>query len=232
MKKSKILKFLAEGMLIIVSVLVAFLIEEYRDSRNERESCATYLKALREDLVRDTVYLKRRIADFDSILVNSDLLLNVSEWNDPLPGWFYKKDNINFEEALYGVLLPINFQNHPVYESMKSNGDLKLIRDLELQVALNHHYSRAEFAELTVNSELKRITQARRDFIHHSELFGLRDFNAVDEGLAKRILANRELHTIVYDSRQVIATALRPMREIKQNSGELIKKIDQYLSLH
>ena len=129
MIKRNILKFLGEGALIIFSVLIAFIIEEYRDSRNEKENCVTYLKSMRQDLVADTVYFNSRIKDFKGIMINSDLLLNVSEFDDPLPEWFFKDDNGNFEEALYGILLPINFQNNPTYESMKSNGDLKLIDD-------------------------------------------------------------------------------------------------------
>lgn len=100
MKRDKIVKFLAEGALIVFSVLIAFLIAEYRESRNEKESCISYLKAIRQDLEADTVYYQRRIKDFKQILIHSDLLLNVSELDDPLPKWFYEKDNSNFEEAL------------------------------------------------------------------------------------------------------------------------------------
>lgn len=229
MNKNNILKFLGEGVLIIFSVLIAFIIEEYRDARNEKESCVTYLKSLRQDLVADTVYLGRRIQDFKGIMVNSDLLLNVAEYDDPLPKWFFEGDNMNFEEALYGVLLPINFQNNPTYESMKANGDLKLIEDLDLQVELNRHYSQSKFSDLAINTELKRITQSRKDFVHHSGLFGLKNVNSVDESLAKRILKNIELHTIIYDSRQVVKTALVAMERTKNNSVVLIKKIDSYL---
>lgn len=229
MNKNNILKFLGEGALIIFSVLIAFIIEEYRDVRNERESCVTYLKSLRQDLVSDTVYLGRRIEDFKSIMINSDLLLNVAEYDEPLPEWFYKDDNSNFEEALYGILLPINFQNNPTYESMKANGDLKLIEDIDLQVVLNRHYSQSKFSDLAVNTELKRITQSRKDFVNHSGLFGLKNINSVDTALAKRILKNTELHTIIYDSRQVVQTALDAMHRTKDNSVALIKRIDDYL---
>jgi hypothetical protein len=230
MKRNKVLKFLGEGVLIILSVLIAFLIEEYRDSRNERESCISYLKSIREDLVRDTLYYTSRIKDFDSIMINSDLLLDVVEHGDPFPKWFFNEDNGNFEEALYSILLPINFQNNPSYESMKANGDLKLIKDLSLQVELNKHYSHSRFADVAVNTELKRITQSRRDFIHHSNLFGLTSFHYVDEARARRILNDLEMYTIIYDSRQVVSFAREMMRGKKEASAVLIKKVDEYLN--
>lgn len=112
---------------------------------------------------------------------------------------------------------------------MKANGDLKLIKDLDLQVALNRHYSKAKFADLAANTELKRITQSRKDFIHHSGLFGLKDPYSIGEMLAERILKNIEMHTIIYDSRQVVSTALDMMHQREENSELLIKRIDEYL---
>ncbi len=231
MKKKNIFKFLSEGILIILSVLIAFFIDEYRDSRNEKQSCISYLKSMRQDLVADTLYLGHRIKDFKEILINSDLLLNVAEYDDPLPKWFKEENNSNFEEALYGVLLPINFQNNPSYESMKANGDLKLINDLALQVELNRHYSKCKFADVAMNEELKRITQSRKDFVNHSGLFGLKNPNSINEALAKRILKSVELHSIIYDSRQVLVTVLKRMGDTKENAAGLINKIDEYITV-
>ncbi len=179
MRKKALYKIFIEGALIIVSVLAALFIDDYRDGRQDRENEIKYLKSIREDLVRDTVYFGWRFKDFDIMVAYNDSLLDIIESKGKLeiPNKFliknYSADSsyvVPFEYTIFSILLPINLQNSPSYESMKQNGDLKLIKDFDLQLELNKHYASSDFMDNAVNSEVKRINELRRSFIVDSNV--------------------------------------------------------------
>ena len=235
MRKKALYKIFIEGALIIVSVLAALFIDDYRDGRQDRENEIKYLKSIREDLVRDTVYFGWRFKDFDIMVAYNDSLLDIIESKGKLeiPNRFliknYSADSsyvVPFEYTIFSILLPINLQNSPSYESMKQNGDLKLIKDFDLQLELNRHYASSNFMDNAVNSEVKRINELRRSFIVDSSV---PFFWQVDKPTAERYLKEPKLRNIMYDSREILQFVSQVIKQKKIKSEQLIKVIDDYL---
>jgi len=222
--KSTLLKFLAEGILIAISILGAFLIDDYKDERNERVMELTYLADIREDLVDDTVTYLWRLGDLDTTERYSDTLLTIQMRGQKVPDRLVGQFG-----HLYSVLIGINFQNDPAYESMKSGGYLRLLREKELERSLNQYYSHGRFADRVVNQELMRITQVRRDFRNKSGLYVGYD---IDAETAERLLKNPELYNITHDSRQSIHFVTQVLQGKLTWAKELIGDIDQYVSSH
>jgi hypothetical protein len=236
MKSKTVSKILLEGALIVISVLAALFIDDYKDRRQEGENEIKYLKSIREDLVRDTVYFAHRFEDFDIMVAYNDSLLNILESNgkQEIPNRFLVKNYladssyvIPFEYTIFSILLPINFQNSPSYESMKQNGDLKLIKDFSLQLELNKHYASSGFMDNAANAEVKRINELRRRFIDESRI----PFSwEVDKLTAELYLKEPKLRNIMYDSREVLQFVSGVMDQKKSKSKQLINIIDDYLN--
>lgn len=235
MKSKAVYKILIEGTLIIFSVLAALFIDDYRDGRQDRENEIKYLKSIREDLVRDTIYFAYRFNDFDIMIAYNDSLLDIieSKGKEEIPNRFliknYSADSsyvVPFEYTIFSILLPINLQNSPSYESMKQNGDLKLIKDFDLQIELNKHYASSSFMDNAVNNEVKRINELRRSFINESSI---PYFWRVDKPTADRYLKEPRLRNIMYDSREVLQFVGGVLDQKRIKSKKLINVIDNYL---
>lgn len=235
MRSKTVYKILIEGALIITSVLAALFIDDYRDGRQDRENEIKYLESIREDLVRDTIYFAYRFVDFDIMVAYNDSLLDIIESKGKLeiPNRFliknYSSDSsyvVPFEYTIFSILLPINFQNCPSYESMKQNGDLKLLRDFSLQVELNKHYASSSFLDNAVNNEVRRINELRRSFINESSI---PYFWRVDKLTAELYLRESKLRNIMYDSREVLHFVSGAINQKKIKSEQLINTIDDYL---
>lgn len=236
MEKKTITGILVESALIIGSILIAMFIDEYREGRKERQDEIVYLKSIRDDLARDTAYFSGRIYDFDLMYDYSDSIINVFEDTQlprKVPQRFlekvYDKDSsyvVPFEYTLFSIILPIYFQNCPSYESMKSNGDLKLIRDDKILNTLNRHYSHSKFVDDAANNELKRLTETRRNFIIKSPIHFTFQ---MDVKTANNYIKLEELSNLTYDTRQVVGFISQLMQRKKKDAGELIEMINNYV---
>ncbi len=220
--KKMILKLLAEGVLIAISILGAFFIDDYKDERNERKMELVYLADIREDLVDDTVNYLWRLGDLDTTDMYSDSLLEVQKLKQKVP----ERLAAQFGH-MYSLLIGINFQNDPSYESMKSSGYLRLLRDKGLARNLNKYYSHGRFIDNAANSLLSRITEVRRNFRNRSGLYI--GYN-IDTETATRLLNNPELYNITHDSRQSIHFVTDVLQFKIKWAKEIIEGIDRYLS--
>jgi hypothetical protein len=222
--KKTIVKLLAEGVLIALSILGAFFIDDYREARNEREMELAYLADIREDLVDDTVTFVWRLGDLDTTLLYSDSILTIQQNKQKLPSHLVGQFG-----HLYSILIGINFQNSPAYESMKSSGYLRLIGDKALERNLNKYYSHGRFIDRAANRELERITEERRNFLNHSGLFVR---YAVDVETATRLLNTPELYNITHDSIQSINFVIQVLEAKIASAKDLIEAIDSYLAVN
>ncbi|KAH0533957.1 hypothetical protein FGG08_007425 [Glutinoglossum americanum] len=201
-------------------ILGAFLIDDYKDERNEKEMELSYLADIREDLVDDTITYLWRLGDLDTTELYSDSLLTIQKLKQKVPD----RLAAHFGQ-LYSILIGINFQNSPSYESMKSSGYLRLIHDKELARDLNQYYSHGRFIDIAANEELRRITEVRRNFRNKSGLFVSYD---IDAETATRLLNTPELYNIIHDSRQSIKFVTDVLKGKVVWAKELIEDIDRY----
>jgi len=126
----------AEGLIIILSILLAFAVEEWRDERSDRELEREYLTRVLDDLETNGARLQRqrrsdqtKVANARAVyaLVNRGQMGGLSEKSAVLHSYFATPS---------GTPTWIN----DTFEELKSTGRLSLIRSAEIRRELSAYY--------------------------------------------------------------------------------------------
>jgi hypothetical protein len=215
-------KFLGEGFLIVMSILLALFIDSYKKSLDDRETELYFLQNLKKDLVSDTLRYTDRKLDLDTVMNYCDSIVTTVKDNSII-----KKSLVDKFDILFMSIVGIDFEHDPTFESIKYSSQLGLIKNYELQRELIRYYSYGEFANKIANNELQRITQARRETRNSS---GLRlDFNITKEQ-AIELLKKSEVYNLTFDSMQTINFVIQILDYRINDSKNLITDIDRYLN--
>lgn len=142
------LRWLGEFVVIVLGILGAFAVDEYREAERDREVANQYLQQLVQDLVRDRhqmVNTQRRIhgellaADQILLLLGADL---THYWNE-VP-FYTSPARDSFSDADIRVNELGEFESFQpyvsTYSSIVSNGDLRTIADPTLRRAIVSYY--------------------------------------------------------------------------------------------
>lgn len=186
------LRWLGEFVVIVLGILGAFAVDEYREAERDREVANEYLQQLVQDLVRDRhqmVNTQRRIhgellaADQVLLLLGADLN---GYWNE-VP--FYSSPTL---ESFAPDQIRINELGefdlfHPyvsTYSSIVSNGDLRTIADPTLRRAIVSYYE--EVARRQRDQEEFLIDATRLKDLLLSHNIDLHQSDQLDDILAIR----------------------------------------------
>ena len=131
---------LAEIAIIIVGVLIAFQVENWRTERDSREQEAAQLAALRIDFLENISRLEEVIALEEGVVDAQSRLLRIANRVDPRPTDAELVGVIPEAQSFYRLKAVMG-----AYQSLVSSGDLRLLRNSELRAAL------AEFADTLGN---------------------------------------------------------------------------------
>ena len=127
---------IAEIAIIIVGVLIAFQVENWRIDRDSVEQEAAQLAALRADFLENASRLREVIALQEKVVDAQSRLLRIASRIDPRP----RKDEliqlITTSQSFYRLKAVMG-----AYRSLVSSGDMRLLRNSDLRAAL------AEFAD-------------------------------------------------------------------------------------
>lgn len=121
--KNKLIKHFLEAFVIVISILGAFALENWNESRKERQEELKYLASLRLDLLEDLSRLAF-LSEFrkNKILASSELLHN--------PPLSTPEDQIDFFNNLMTVFIWREFTpNKNTIEELVSSGNLSLIKN-------------------------------------------------------------------------------------------------------
>jgi hypothetical protein len=151
-------KWLGELVVIVLGVLIALGVDDWRATREERRTEAYYLDALARDLAVDTLEIHRLLADLDSVTIAGHTLALL--WKDPriypLPDHLANA-RVEWSRApgmLYTRLG--DFQSsRATYDQMIAAGDLKVVRSSRLREELANYYLGVE----------RHDTQEERDVV-------------------------------------------------------------------
>ena len=128
---NRILKLIAEGLLIIFSILLAFAIEAYWEERKERIEEKKLLINLEKDFKRNKKLLDIAISRFNGTMKNTTALMEFIRPNDP-------KRNLNVPDSLlFNIVLWHTYD--PVVGTLNSaisSGRISLIENEELRSEL------------------------------------------------------------------------------------------------
>ena len=122
---------MAEIGIIIVGVLIAFQVENWRTERDTRDQEAAQLAALRSDFLENISRLQEVIALEEGIVDAQSRLLRIANQVDPRPTDSELVGVITEAQSFYRLKAVMG-----AYGSLVSSGDLRLLRNSELRAAL------------------------------------------------------------------------------------------------
>ena len=129
--KSTTGRAIAEIAIIIVGVLLAFQVENWRMERDSRDQEAAQLAALRTDFLENISRLREVIALQKSVVDAQSRLLRIANQLDPRPTESELGSVITEAQSFYRLKAVMG-----AYQSLVSSGDLRLLRNSELRAAL------------------------------------------------------------------------------------------------
>ncbi|MBL7848907.1 MAG: hypothetical protein JNL40_15670 [Cyclobacteriaceae bacterium] len=152
-----IYSILVELVLIIVGVLAAIAVENWRQSIQERKAEHNYLIALFASVQADTAMLNQEIQKCYLKQKAARTLLDLANSGGTT-------DDAHFEEMVQSVLMGIDpFHSTSVFEDLRASGNLQLIVDEGLRNDIIRYYIRVE--------ALMKIHESERGNISYNAAF-------------------------------------------------------------
>jgi len=220
----------AEGVAIVISILLAFWIDTWWEDRKDARLEAVYLLELQEDFEQNKSRLEDEAAAFE-VIARSMLVLQEQSALEP-PSMSVSELNENFSQIIImSTFYPIN----RAYTNMTGSGELKLIRSRPLKNALAEYYAAAQVTELVQKTHEMELVQIFQPYIIENLDFAavgiswVVDFPLpppIEEASILNVLATREFRNILIQ-KSVITTDLinqfRGMLERTNNVLQLLK---------
>lgn len=127
-------RILPEGAAIVVSILLAFWIDAWWDSRVERQHLVEFLSSFREELIESRQDIERTL----------ELSVDVLKTTDQVFLLLADPETVDAPDAFPEILGKIYKIHSPVlatgaYEDMLSSGNLRLISDRSLGARINQY---------------------------------------------------------------------------------------------
>ena len=140
--KKYLLYAIGEILLVVIGILIALQINNLNEQRKEKKLTSTYLANIELDLLSDLKAIKKASNDIDFYEEEGFYSLNVIE------GKVTKVEKTRFLKSLiWNNHFPIFQPTRSTYEDLISSGNIKLIKNNDLKVALSKYYLRSDWWE-------------------------------------------------------------------------------------
>ena len=172
----------AELVIVVLGILIAFQVENWRESRAEREAEAVALAGLASDLSADLDLIARFVERSERRAAAMDgLLMSLQSGMVEAPEVLAER----WLEVVFGLSFNLNTAT---YAGLKDGSRLHIIRDEELRAGLIVYYERTVPFLL---GRADRIRIARDDFVEHSQPWIYR--SSIDKPFPGRVIAIAEV---------------------------------------
>lgn len=150
-------RLLAEGLVIVASILLAFGIDAWWDAKNEAEQARALVSALAEDFETTRGRFDRSRGHYETVLASMEEILVIAE-RDPVPESHWPQ----VDTVLSRVFYSMNTFDPPMgaVETILSSGRLDLFREEDLLSELTRWTSNLQ--------DLKALEQAGSDHFFQS----------------------------------------------------------------
>ncbi|GAB3935859.1 hypothetical protein [Larkinella terrae] len=146
-------EYVIEILVIIFSITISFILDEWREKQRKEEVEQTYLKGLSSDIKTDQNQLVEVIEETRQILQNVDQLIAASR--QPLPA----DSSRQVLNAIRFILKRPRFvAEDATFADLKSTGNMQLMSNSDLKRALFDYYKTYESVTLVENAELDAVT--------------------------------------------------------------------------
>jgi hypothetical protein len=150
----------AEGVAVVVSILLAFWIDTLWDGRQEAQLETVYLLELQEDFELNKSLLEDQAAELGETARSMLVLQEQSTLETP--SMSVSELNENFGQILNMSSL---FLVNRAYANMTGSGDLRIIRSRPLKNALAEYYAAARVITLVQNTHEMELVQIYEPYI-------------------------------------------------------------------
>jgi hypothetical protein len=145
--RKHLFRYFVECILIFLSVISAFLVDNFQDRVELKEEEFNLLIDVKNDLVDDTVLIQKRI-EF-GIFLNEELSRLITILEHP-----NNKDTIDDYILKYSTGL---FLNKTTYEGIKNTGGFRFLKDKQLVNELSDYYNNREEWTQYCSNEIRAI---------------------------------------------------------------------------
>ncbi|NBC27203.1 MAG: hypothetical protein GVY08_10100 [Bacteroidetes bacterium] len=206
-------KYLLELVVVFIGVTSAFLLGNWRESRQESHLEETYLRNILSDLDADSTALAANLELFGEHLRK-------------LERFMFSRDEAWSRDSTSTVLANsmnmIQFNGRPTtYESMKFSGHLYLVEDFELRSQIVEYYENYSTLDLAAETYSYWITQSLTPY--YIQRFDMMNFDFVDPST----IEETEFKNRMFGYRVLLNQNLLLHREIlKLNRGLMQALVD------
>ncbi len=184
-------RWAGEFGVIVLGVLAALAIDDFRDARSERELATYLLDGIRADLVQDTAFFHRGLSATERVISAADRLLGHLE--DPL--WVTPEgvdgNAVRLGDALRIVSnLPILTSANATYQEMIATGSIRSLPTGSLRRGIVEYH--AVLVPRIQNREARRIVPTVQSYQEALRAIGLRisDSQQLDSTVVDRLRGN------------------------------------------
>lgn len=138
--KNYVLYTLGEILLVVIGILIALQINSWNEQAKDRAAEKIYLNSIKDDLVTDTTNLNLVL---DQVALNLDAMLTLINLinhssNGPL-------DTVKIYHSIRIAGFLMQFEpNAATFDDLKSTGNSRIIRNLDLKKKIGQYYTHIE----------------------------------------------------------------------------------------
>ncbi len=220
----------AEGVAIVVSILLAFWIDTWWEDQKEARFEVMYLHELQEDFELNKSTLEIMTARLEGIIRSTLVLQEQSALASPsLP---VAELNENFRSI---TLMPTFITVNRAYANLTGSGDLRLIQSRPLKNALAEYYAAAKITVLVQNTHEMELVQIYEPYIIENLDFSavalgrVDDFSLpppVEEASILDVLATRQFRNIAVQKWVIATDLLNQARQMLERTNNVLKLLE------
>jgi len=228
----------AEGVAVVVSILLAFWIDTLWEDRQEARLEIVYLLELQEDFELNKSRLEDQAAELGETARSMLVLQEQSVLESP--SMSVSELNENFSQI---INMSSMYLVNRAYANMTGSGDLRIIRSRPLKNALAEYYAAARVITLVQNTHEMELVQIYEPYIIENldyaavGIVRVDDFPLpppIEEASILKVLATRKFRNILIQ-KSVITTDLinefRRQLELTDNVLRLLKSENSEITL-
>lgn len=220
----------AEGVAIVVSILLAFWIDTWWEDQKEARFEVVYLQELQEDFELNKSTLEIMTARLEGIIRSTLVLQEQSALASPsLP---VAELNENFRSITrMATLIPVN----RAYANLTGSGDLRLIQSRPLKNALAEYYAAAKITVSVQNTHEMELVQIYEPYIIENLDFSAVALGRVDdfplpppveEASILDVLATRQFRNIAVQKWVIATDLLNQHRQMLERTNNVLKLLE------
>ncbi len=220
----------AEGVAIVVSILLAFWIDTWWEDQKEARFEVVYLHELQEDFELNKSTLEVMTARLEGIIRSTLVLQEQSALASPsLP---VAELNENFRSITrMATFIPVN----RAYANLTGSGDLRLIQSRPLKNALAEYYAAAKITLLVQNTHEMELVQIYEPYIIENLDFSAVALGRVDdfplpppveEASILDVLATRQFRNIAVQKWVIATDLLNQHRQMLERTNNVLKLLE------